>query len=203
MLETQAERTEGLEKCWQRARELAASIRRWRKQAEAEGSCAGWKYSVRRCSSTRRRFRSRKYSAAGERRAARVDIHLGDAVGEAAISPITPARWALNAELITAQSACGKARSISPRRRCCTCPRACRSRTARIYGSGGESRVAGDEGERRARIFAVHQPARDAACARTAAGGIRTRAARLSAVAAGRGLAHELLERFRDSATQC
>jgi ATP-dependent DNA helicase DinG len=37
LLESQAERSEGLENCWQRAREIAASIRRWRDQAEAEG----------------------------------------------------------------------------------------------------------------------------------------------------------------------
>ncbi|HET7060862.1 MAG TPA: ATP-dependent DNA helicase [Nitrosospira sp.] len=36
-LESQAERSEGLENCWQRARELAAGIKRWRDQAEAEG----------------------------------------------------------------------------------------------------------------------------------------------------------------------
>jgi ATP-dependent DNA helicase DinG len=37
MLESQAERSEGLENCWQRAREIAGSIKRWRDQAEAEG----------------------------------------------------------------------------------------------------------------------------------------------------------------------
>lgn len=37
LLESQAERSEGLENCWQRAREIAASISRWRDQAEAEG----------------------------------------------------------------------------------------------------------------------------------------------------------------------
>jgi ATP-dependent DNA helicase DinG len=36
-LESQAERSEGLENCWQRARELASGIKRWRDQAEAEG----------------------------------------------------------------------------------------------------------------------------------------------------------------------
>jgi ATP-dependent DNA helicase DinG len=36
-LESQAERSEGLENCWQRARELAGRIKRWRDQAEAEG----------------------------------------------------------------------------------------------------------------------------------------------------------------------
>ena len=37
MLESQAERSEGLENCWQRAREIDGSIKRWRDQAEAEG----------------------------------------------------------------------------------------------------------------------------------------------------------------------
>ncbi|SOD41678.1 ATP-dependent DNA helicase [Nitrosovibrio sp. Nv4] len=37
LLESQAERSDGLENCWQRAREIAASIRRWRDQAETEG----------------------------------------------------------------------------------------------------------------------------------------------------------------------
>lgn len=37
MLESQAERSEGLENCWQRAREITGSIRRWRDEAEAEG----------------------------------------------------------------------------------------------------------------------------------------------------------------------
>lgn len=37
MLETQAERSEGLENCWQRAREITGDIKRWRDQAEAEG----------------------------------------------------------------------------------------------------------------------------------------------------------------------
>ena len=37
MLESQAERSEGLENCWQCAREIAGSIKRWRDQAEAEG----------------------------------------------------------------------------------------------------------------------------------------------------------------------
>lgn len=37
MLENQAERSEGLENCWQRAREMSGSIKRWRDQAEAEG----------------------------------------------------------------------------------------------------------------------------------------------------------------------
>ena len=37
MLESQAERSEGLENCWQRAREIDGSIKRWRDQTEAEG----------------------------------------------------------------------------------------------------------------------------------------------------------------------
>ena len=37
MLESQAERSEGLENCWQRAREISTNIKRWRDQAEAEG----------------------------------------------------------------------------------------------------------------------------------------------------------------------
>ena len=37
LLESQAQRSEGLENCWQRTRELSASIRRWRNEAEAEG----------------------------------------------------------------------------------------------------------------------------------------------------------------------
>ena len=37
LLENQAQRSEGLEHCWQRTRELSASIRRWRNEAEAEG----------------------------------------------------------------------------------------------------------------------------------------------------------------------
>ncbi|SFN36374.1 ATP-dependent DNA helicase DinG [Nitrosospira briensis] len=37
LLESQAERSEGLENCWQRAREIAASMKRWRDQAETEG----------------------------------------------------------------------------------------------------------------------------------------------------------------------
>jgi ATP-dependent DNA helicase DinG len=37
MLESQAERSEGLENCWQRAREISSNIKRWRDQAEAEG----------------------------------------------------------------------------------------------------------------------------------------------------------------------
>ncbi len=37
MLEGQAERSEGLENCWQRAREIGDAIKRWRDQAEAEG----------------------------------------------------------------------------------------------------------------------------------------------------------------------
>ena len=36
MLETQAERGEGLEKCWQRAQSLAASVRRWRDHDDPE-----------------------------------------------------------------------------------------------------------------------------------------------------------------------
>jgi ATP-dependent DNA helicase DinG len=37
MLESQAARSEGLEKCWQRAREIVARITRWDSQAEMEG----------------------------------------------------------------------------------------------------------------------------------------------------------------------
>jgi ATP-dependent DNA helicase DinG len=37
MLESQAERSEGLENCWQRTREITGSIKRWRDEAEAEG----------------------------------------------------------------------------------------------------------------------------------------------------------------------
>ncbi|HEX8874861.1 MAG TPA: ATP-dependent DNA helicase [Nitrosospira sp.] len=37
ILESQAERSEGLENCWQRAREISGSIKRWRDQAEEEG----------------------------------------------------------------------------------------------------------------------------------------------------------------------
>ncbi|MDE2367189.1 MAG: ATP-dependent DNA helicase, partial [Betaproteobacteria bacterium] len=36
-LESQAERSDGLENCWQRTREISRSIKRWRDQAEAEG----------------------------------------------------------------------------------------------------------------------------------------------------------------------
>jgi ATP-dependent DNA helicase DinG len=37
LLESQAERSEGLDNCWQRTREIRASIKRWRNEAEAEG----------------------------------------------------------------------------------------------------------------------------------------------------------------------
>ncbi len=37
MLESQAERSEGLENCWQRACEIAINIKHWRDQAETEG----------------------------------------------------------------------------------------------------------------------------------------------------------------------
>ena len=37
LLESQAERSEGLDNCWQRTREIGASIKRWRNEAEAEG----------------------------------------------------------------------------------------------------------------------------------------------------------------------
>ncbi len=37
MLESQAERSEGLENCWQRARDIGGGIRRWRDQSEADG----------------------------------------------------------------------------------------------------------------------------------------------------------------------
>ena len=37
MLESQAERSEGLENCWQRVREITGGIKRWRDEAEAEG----------------------------------------------------------------------------------------------------------------------------------------------------------------------
>jgi ATP-dependent DNA helicase DinG len=37
LLESQAERSEGLENCWQRALEITGNIKRWRDQAEAEG----------------------------------------------------------------------------------------------------------------------------------------------------------------------
>jgi ATP-dependent DNA helicase DinG len=37
ILESQAERSEGLENCWQRAREMTGGIKRWRDEAEAEG----------------------------------------------------------------------------------------------------------------------------------------------------------------------
>ncbi len=37
LLESQAERSEGLDNCWQRTREIGARIKRWRNEAEAEG----------------------------------------------------------------------------------------------------------------------------------------------------------------------
>ena len=37
LLESQSERSEGLENCWQRAREIAIRIKHWRDQAESEG----------------------------------------------------------------------------------------------------------------------------------------------------------------------
>lgn len=37
LLESQAERSDGLENCWQRGREITSSIKRWRDQVEAEG----------------------------------------------------------------------------------------------------------------------------------------------------------------------
>jgi ATP-dependent DNA helicase DinG len=37
LLKSQAERSEGLENCWERAREITGGIERWRDQAEAEG----------------------------------------------------------------------------------------------------------------------------------------------------------------------
>jgi ATP-dependent DNA helicase DinG len=37
LLEKQAERSDGLENCWQRSREIASRIKRWQEQAEAEG----------------------------------------------------------------------------------------------------------------------------------------------------------------------
>jgi ATP-dependent DNA helicase DinG len=37
LLESQAERSEGLENCWERTREITGGIERWRDQAEAEG----------------------------------------------------------------------------------------------------------------------------------------------------------------------
>ena len=37
LLESQSERSEGLENCWQRAREIAIRVKHWRDQAESEG----------------------------------------------------------------------------------------------------------------------------------------------------------------------
>ena len=190
MLESQAERSEGLENCWQRAREIAASIKRWRDQAEAEGfvrwvevfsqalQLNATPLSIAEIFNKQLSGSPRAWIFTSATLSVKGDFsHYNSEMG-------------LNAESIAgAVGLLGKpVRFRQPGPALCA-GRPARSQQPGIYRRSGESRPAGIEGQPWSRIFPVHQPAGDAACARTAAGGIQAGKARLSDIAARPGLA--------------
>ena len=122
----------------------------------------------------------------GQQRA-RLDLHLGHAVREAAISRTTSADGARAGATRDA----GTAPSTIARRRCSTCRRACRSRTASGYTEAvvdAALPVLGASGGRAFLLFTSLRAMR--ACARAARrGSSRKQRPRLPAAAAGRGLA--------------
>ena len=156
-LESQAERSEGLEKCWQRAGSSPSSCGVGATMM-IPNTCAGSSSSTTRCTSMRRRCRSQKFLRSRSTIARGRGFLRRQLFPWAAISAITPVRWASPARTPSR----GKARSIL---RPCAVVRAQRHARAQYAGLHAGSHcggAAGDRSERRPRIRAVHEPARDA-----------------------------------------
>ena len=127
-LESQAERSEGLEKCWQRAQALAAQLQRWRDHDDPE--FVRWLELFNHALHLNATPLSiaEIFRRADQRPCAVVDIYVGDAVGGRRFQPL------LRSDGIgrSAGAVVGKPVRLSPPMRCFTCPRACPSRIRRI-----------------------------------------------------------------------
>ena len=127
LLESQAERSEGFENCLRARAELAARIERWRTAGREETTCAGSRSSKFPAAERDAARHRGDVQAAARRASARLDLHLGHALGARRFPPLSPARWGSRRR----DGVLGQPVRLSQRRRCCTCPRACPSRTAR------------------------------------------------------------------------
>ncbi len=166
LLESQAERSEGLDNCWQRTREIGASIKRWRNEAEAEGfvrwvevfsqalQLNATPLSIaeifnRQLSGSPRAwiFTSATLSVKGD---------FSHYTGE----------MGLNSESITARSACWESPFDFANQALLYVPAGLPDPNSRKYTEEVvKAALAGIEGQPGARIFPVYQPAGDAACA--------------------------------------
>ena len=175
MLESQAERSEGLENCWQRAREIGGSIKTLARPGGSRRVRAlGGSIQPRVAAQRHAAFHRGNIQQAVERLSARLDIHLGNLIGQRRFFPLHRRDGLECGVDHRAVGLLGKpVRFRQPGVALCA-RRPARSEQPGIYRRGGESRAAGVEGQPWARIFPVHQPAGDAARARAAAGGIRT-----------------------------
>ena len=152
----------GLESCAPARGRGARGLARMHERRRRRTRCAGSRSSASRCSSTRRRCPRGAFPAPDGGPSAGLDLHLGHARGGRGLRPLPAASWASRRRTRGA----GTARSTSPARRCSMCPRACPIPTTRISPRRWSRPPTRCSRERRPRLSAVHQPARDAARAR-------------------------------------
>ena len=194
------QRGEGLENCWRRALRCSQAPR----LRSAGAARANAEDVVRWVETLQRQLQlncdaavSRAHFPASQigRPSARLDIHFGDARGEPRFRPL-PGEMGLDE---ARHRRAGTAPSISRNRPCSTCrtdmPDA---EQRRLHRRRGGRRAAGDPGQPRPRLHAVHQPARDApqstnCCRRRSSG----EGLDFPLLLQGEGSRSELLERFR------
>ena len=94
VLESQADRSEGLRNCWTRGIELLDRLGRWQEDEDQDTGALG--RGLRPLGAPERDAAVDRghLPSPDQRQSARVDFHVGDAVGGRAISPTTSARWA-------------------------------------------------------------------------------------------------------------
>ena len=88
MLETQAERSEGLENCWQRALELRQRLARWQNGGRSRHRALGRGVHAVAAAQRHAAVDRGDLQQADERPPARLDLHLGDAGGEGRFPPL-------------------------------------------------------------------------------------------------------------------
>ena len=174
LLEKQAERSEGLENCWQRAQALGATIGQMARlhpsplrtamtgrtagEREMRWSLAG---SIPSLAATQHHAAVDRgdLREADRRQCARVDIHFRDAGGEAEFLALS------NRDGLAQREDRMLGQPVRLRRACAA---VCADRPAGaeqrgLHRSGGAGRAAAGRSQQGPRIFAVHQLARDAA----------------------------------------
>ena len=151
LLEFQAERSEGLENCWQRCCrpgwQAVALARQPMRRAQRQGSGAlGRGVPARRAAQLHAAVDRRHFPAPDRGRRARLDLHLGDAVGEAGLQPLPAGDGAGGG----AHGGLGQPVRLSPAGAAVRARAHAGAQQPGLHGGGGQGGAAGDGGEPRA-----------------------------------------------------